>query len=141
LGAATWVPAVAGRVWNIARTRVAGANSLGVITTPGDEELGLSSEEISAARLKLARGEVKDRNTAARRSRRSSNGLLILYPISRYSGHDDGGTGRSREPLFADPDGPLACDLIGLALSFPPTKQSAPAEAYLEGTARWLPAY
>lgn len=141
LGSASWVPAVAGRVWNIARTRIAGSNSLGVITTPGDEELGLSPNELSAARQKLARGEVKDRNTAARRSRRSRNGLLILYPISRYSGHDDGDRGRSREPLFDDPDGPLACDLIGLAVSFPPTKQSAPAEAYLEGTARWRPAY
>lgn len=139
LGFANWAPKSAGKVWNLARTRIAGSNSLGVITTPGDEELGLTLEELEAARRKIATGEVKDRNTAARRSRRSSCGLLILYPISRFSGHDEGGTGKSREPLFADPYDPLARDLIGLAVSFPPTKRAGPAEAYLEGTARWRP--
>ncbi len=139
LGSASWVPAVAGPVWNVARTRIAGSNSLGVITTPGDEEFGLTPSELQAARIKVATGEIKDRNTAARRSRPSSCGLLILYPISRFSGYDEGGTGKSREPLFADPYGPLSCDLIGLAVSFPATKRAGPAEAYLEGTARWRP--
>lgn len=139
LGAANWIPTAAGTVWNVARTRIAGSNSLGVITTPGDEEFGLTPDELEKAHQKLASGEVKDRNVAARRSRPSSCGLLLLYPISRFSGHDESGTGRSREPLFADPRGPLASDLIGLAVSFPLTKTAGLSEAYMEGTARWQP--
>lgn len=139
LGAASWLPPSAGKAWNISRTRIAGSNSLGVITTPGDEEFGLTKEELDRARQKLASGEVKDRNVAARRSRHSSCALLLLYPISRYSGHEDGGPRGSREKLFEDPKGPLARDLIGLAVSFPPTKKAGPAEAYLEGTAKWQP--
>lgn len=139
LGAASWVPSTAGKVWNLSRSRIVGSNSLGVITTPGDEELGLTPEELESAKRKLAMGEVKDRNVAARRSRHSTCGLLLLYPISRFSGHDEGGVGGSRERLFADPNDPLACDLIGIAVSFPQTKKAGPSEAYLEGTARWQP--
>lgn len=139
LGSATWIPSVGGTVWNVARTRIAGSNSLGVITTPGDEELDLTAEELSKARAKISSGLVADRNTAARRSRPSERGLLILYPISRYSGHDDTALGRSRAPIYEDPDGPEARDLIGVAVSFPPTKKPGPTEAYLEGTARWRP--
>lgn len=139
LGPANWLPAGMPSVWNLGRTRIAGSNSLGVITTPGDEEFGLTEDELQVARNKLKDGEVKDRNTAARRSRRSSCALLLLYPISRYSGHDDTPPGKSREPIYADPDGPSARDLIGLAVSFPATKKVRPAEAYLEGTSRWRP--
>jgi hypothetical protein len=63
--------------------------------------------------------------------------LLLLYPISRYSGFDGTPPGKSREPIYTDPDGPTARDLIGLAISFPRTKKLGPVEAYLEGTARW----
>lgn len=139
LGAANWLPPAAGKAWNLSRTRIAGSNSLGVITTPGDEEFGLTPEELDQAKQKVASGAVKDRNVAARRSRRSSCGLLLLYPISRYSGHDDGGPQGTREKLFANPDDGQACDLIGLAASFPVTKKAGPSEAYLEGTARWQP--
>ena len=65
--------------------------------------------------------------------------MLLLYPISRFSGHDDGGAQGTREKLFADPNDGLACDLIGLAVSFPVTKKAGPSEAYLEGTAKWEP--
>jgi hypothetical protein len=139
LGRANWLPDGMKSVWNLGRTRIAGSNSLGVITTPGDEEFGLTDEELQIAQSKLKTGEVKDRNTAARRTRRSSCALLLLYPISRYSGHDGSPPGRSREPIYADPDGPSARDLIGMAVSFPATKKVRPAEAYLEGTSRWRP--
>lgn len=139
LGAANWLPPTAGKAWNLSRTRIAGSNSLGVITTPGDEEFGLTAEELEQAKQNVASGAVKDRNVAARRSRRSSCGLLLLYPISRFSGHDDGGPLGTREKLFADPNDGQACDLIGLALSFPVTKKAGPSEAYLEGTAKWQP--
>jgi hypothetical protein len=139
LGRANWLPDGMRPVWNLARTRIIGSNSLGVITTPGDEEFGLSDEELQLAKKKLKDGEFSDRNTAARRTRRSSCALLILYPISRYSGHDGSAGGKSREPIYADPDGPTARDLIGMAVSFPATKKVRPAEAYLEGTSRWRP--
>jgi len=139
LGAASWLPPTTTTAWNLSRTRIAGSNSLGVITTPGDEEYGLTREELEEARQKIASGAVKDRNVAARRSRRSSHALLLLYPISRYSGYDLDKSERLRERLFQDPDGPEACDLIGLAVSFPSTKKAGPAEAYLEGTAKWQP--
>lgn len=138
LGFATWVPASLGTVWNLSRTRIARSNSVGVITTPGDEEFGLYPEELENAKRKLTSGEVKDRNVAARRSRSSTCGLLILYPISRFSGHV-GEIGESREPLFEHPDDGNATDLIGLAVSFPTTRKAGPTEAYLEGTARWQP--
>lgn len=139
LGRANWLPDGMKPVWNLARTRIVGSNSLGVITTPGDEEFGLTDEELKVAQDKVRDGETKDRNTAARRARRSSCALLLLYPISRYSGHDGPPLGKSREPIYADPDGPSARDLIGLAVSFPTTKRVRPAEAYLEGTSRWRP--
>lgn len=139
LGAANWLPTAAGVAWNLSRTRIAGSNSLGVITTPGDEEYGLTPGELEQAKQKVASGAVKDRNVAARRSRRSSCALLLLYPISRYSGYDLDKAEGLRERLFQDPDAPEACDLIGLAVSFPPTKKAGPAEAYLEGTAKWQP--
>lgn len=139
LGRATWLPDDEGPVWNIARTRIRGSNSLGVITTPGDEAFGLSSEELQKMEKGLAEKVFDDRNRAARLTRSSACGLLLLYPISRYSGHDGASLGKTREPIYADPDGPMARDLIGLALSFPQTKRVRPAEAYLEGTVRWRP--
>ncbi len=139
LGRANWLPEGIPAVWNLSRTRIAGSNSVGVITTPGDEEFGLSDHELQIAQKKLKDGEFKDRNTAARRTRSSSCALLLLYPISRYSGHDGTPLGKSREPIYADPDSPSASDLIGLAVSFPATKKVRPAEAYLEGTSRWRP--
>ncbi len=139
LGRASWLPDGEGPVWNLARTRIRGSNSLGVITTPGDEAFGLNDTELRVVEKKLANKEFDDRNRAARMTRSSGCALLILYPISRYSGHDGGALGKTREPIYANPDGALAHDLIGLALSFPQTKRVRPAEAYLEGTARWRP--
>lgn len=137
LGTATWLPAVEDAVWNIGRTRLKGTSSLGVITTSGDEAFGLSENELREMERKLASGEEKDQNRAARFSRSSGCGLLLLYPISKYSGRDKLTSGR--ELLYENPDGPLARDLIGLALSFPKTNSAQPIEAYLEGTARWRP--
>jgi hypothetical protein len=137
LGSATWVPSALGKVWNVSRSRIRGSNSLGVITTPGDEEFGLDPDELREAKLKVADGALKDRNQAARLSRASAHGLMILYPISRYSGHES--DSKSREPLFADPDGPNAREVIGLAFSIPKTKRPGATVAYLEGRAKWRP--
>ena len=139
LGSATWLPDGEEPVWNIGRTRLKGTNSLGVITTPGDEAFGLTEGELKTMEKMLRDGVHTDRNRAARLSRSSKCGLLLLYPISKYSGRDDGPLAKAREPLFADPEGPTARDLVGLALSLPRTTKAGPSEAYLEGTARWRP--
>jgi hypothetical protein len=59
--------------------------------------------------------------------------------LSKFSGHDGSKLGKSRQPLYADPRRATAKDLIGLAVSLPKVTRDRPAEAYLEGTARWRP--
>lgn len=137
LGSASWLPTGEAPVFNLGRTRIKGTNSLGVITTSGDEAFGLNDAERQEMERKLESGEEKDRNRAARLTRSPKCGLLLLYPISKKSGCDT--LAKGRELLYANPNGPLARDLIGLAISLPRTNSAQPVEAYLEGTARWRP--
>lgn len=143
LGIASWLPESVGPVFNIARTRIKGSNSLGVITTAGDEAFGLSMDELlQAEKLVQAGVQTKTLNRAARLVRESSSGLLVLYPISRYSGHDDGsnvGVDSAREPLFSNPEDGNARDLIGISVSFPKAAKERAAQSYVEGTAKWKP--
>jgi hypothetical protein len=136
LGKADWgVPG--GQIWQISRTRLKVTESLGVITSPGDEAVGLSKEAKERRDQHVKEG--KSENRAARLARPPEEGLLLLYPISRNSGHDLDGSGPSR-PLYADPRDPRARDLIGLAISFPQANQPELAvDAYLEGTVGWRP--
>jgi len=141
LGSALWLPGAVGPVHNIARTRIKGSNSLGVITTAGDEAFGLTPEQLDAAEKLVSEGsETKTLNRAARLVRDARSGLLILYPISRFSGYDEGskvGAGSAREPLYQDADGGDARDLIGFAVSFPKAARDRPARSFVEGTAKW----
>jgi Z1 domain len=122
LGTADWgLPN--GYVSQISRSRLGQTDSVGVIVDPEDEALGLDTDK---------------RGREARAERPSEEGLLLLYPISRFSGHDLV-QGSNRRRLFDDPDGPLARDLVGLAISFPRSKQSVNLEAYLVGTVGWSP--
>lgn len=139
LGRATWLPKGEADVWNVSRTRIKGTNSLGVITTPGDESFGLSDAEIVTMDEMISSGKETDRNRAARFSRSSSKGLLLIYPISKNSGQDKSSLAKAREELYKNPRSATARDLIGIALSFPKTKSNDPTEAYLEGTSRWRP--
>lgn len=144
-------------IWQISRRRLQLTESLGVITSPGDEAVGLNSE----ARLRMQdimnRGVLPDNivswrirsnqrviseNVAARAVRLPTDGLLLLYPISKYSGYstdDTGIQGSGRRPLFDNPEDPRARDLIGLAISFPQSNHAQQVEAYLEGTVGWRP--
>lgn len=141
LGTAQWLPASVGPVNNIARTRIKGSNSLGVITTAGDEAFGLTSTQLDAAEKLVAEGnETKTLNRAARLVRDPSSGLIVLYPISRFSGYDEGskvGADSAREPLYRDPNGGEARDLIGFAVSFPKAAIDRPSRSFVEGTAKW----
>lgn len=123
LGDADWgLPG--GPIHQISRSRLEHSDSLGVITDPEDEAIGL---------------DVDQRGKAARHARSPDNGLLLLYPISRHSGSDLVVKESPRRPLFRDPQAEHARDLIGLALSFPRSEQPQEVEAYLEGTVSWRP--
>jgi hypothetical protein len=131
-----------GPVWQISRSRIGDTESVGVITSPGDEACGLSDEQrqraLELSNAAAAEGRVISENSAARKVRPATHGLVLLYPISRHSGHDLGDTGGRRQ-LFDDPLGPLSRDLVGLAVSFPESLQPQRVEAYLEGTVGWRP--
>lgn len=122
LGVADWgLPA--GPVSQVSRSRLGQTVSVGVITDPEDEAIGLDTAK---------------RGRHAREERHSSEGLLLLYPISRFSGRDLE-AGGSRRALFDDPLGPQARDLVGLAISFPRSAQPQRVEAYMEGSVGWRP--
>lgn len=141
LGYADWNLPV-GPIAQISRSRLGETDSLGVITSPGDEAIGLTDELKRLAedlvQAAQAAGRTKSENSAAREVRPAEEGLLLLYPISRRSGYDleDGG---NRRPLFDTPNGPQARDLVGLAISLPRSNQPQRVEAYLQGTVGWRP--
>ncbi len=142
LGYADWA-LPGGPVSQISRSRLRNnTDSVGVITSPGDEATDLDDQlQIQAqAIVDAARREskTKSENRAAREVRPATNGLVLLYPISRHSGYEITGPG-SRRPLFDDARSPLARDLVGLAISFPKSNASQTVEAFLEGTSRWRP--
>lgn len=143
LGTVDWLPKSVGPVHNIARTRLKGSNSLGVITTAGDEAFGLTESQLETAQGLVAEGKVtKTFNRAARLTRDPSSGLLVLYPISRYSGYDEAsktGAESAREALYERPDGGDARDLIGFAVSFPKAAKDRSTVSFVEGSAKWMP--
>jgi hypothetical protein len=122
LGTADWgVPG--GTIAQIRRTRLrSDPNSIGVVTEPGDEEAGLDSAQIARAR-EITRKDGIGANPAARSVRAPAEGLLLIYPISRHSGHELP-AGASRQPLFENPNDRVARDLIAFALSFPPSERA-----------------
>ncbi len=128
-----------GVIYPVRRTRLTGnPNSLGVITSPGDEEEGLSEEQLGMARGLVESGRY-DRNRAARHIRDATDGLLLIYPISRYSGYNLPHGGR-RQQLYDDPESPMANGIIGLALSFPRSERAQSIRGeYVVGTVGWRP--
>jgi hypothetical protein len=137
LGVAEWgIPDR--QLFQMARSRrSADPNSLGVLTEPGDELLGLTDDERAqvAARQQAASIGV---NPAARQIRSPRTGLLLLYPVSRYSGQD--ASGETRIPLYENPDGVHARDIVGMAISFPESERAQHVYGeYVVGTAGWRP--
>lgn len=116
----------------IERTRLRDTNSLGVITSPAHLGLGLSEEQRESARTESGAPSGK----RLREVRDPSEGLLLIYPISRYSGWDgDENVARNdRQPIHPDPaDAPDASDVIGIAIAMPPSSTAATVE-YVVGT-------
>ena len=74
---------------------------------------------------------------AARIVRPPNEGVLLVYPISRYSGYDKK-DGDLRVRLYDDPDDPRAQEIIGIALSFPKSdKAQVVLGEYIVGTVGW----
>jgi hypothetical protein len=135
LGEAAWnIPG--GRIWQISRTRIKDSDSLGVITSPGDEEIGLAEDALARKQQFMDAGDGV--NVAARKARPPEEALLLIYPISRRSGHDLA-SGGIRRPLYDNEADERARDLVAIAVSFPESRQPQPLEAYLEGTVGWRP--
>lgn len=119
----------------ISRSRLkADAQSIGALVSPpkagdlgaADESVDLSDEQIAAA-TDEADG-FPTRGHALRWQRPRANGLLLIYPISPAS--IPGPNARNRDPLFDNPVG--RPEVIGIALSFPPSDTGATVE-YLAG--------
>lgn len=144
LGSVTWLPDNQPTA-QISRSRLkASPDSLGVITSPDDETIGLPANLMDQAeKLRseaMQRNETKSIGRAAREVRSHRNGLLLLYPISRFSGAEiEPDEKHARQPLFENPKSQNARDLVGLAVSFPQSKQRQTVEEYLEGTVGWRP--
>jgi hypothetical protein len=118
------------RISLIERTRLDGSNSLGVITSPAHLALGLPEDRLQEARARDGRTLS---GSALRRLRDKREGLLLIYPISRYSGRRNGQAVAvaGRKPIFADPE--AGVDVIGVALALPPSASAATVE-YVVGT-------
>ncbi len=106
----------------VSRTRLKGANSLGVIVDPDDENIGLSQAT---------------RGGASRQIRSPEEGLIILYPISKWSGNDGKSPKGNRAPLFDDPNDSCAIDLVGLGISFPKSAYRDTMSNFVYGTVDW----
>jgi hypothetical protein len=116
----------------IERTRLRDTNSLGVITSPTHLGLGLSQEQLDGART----GSGAPSGKRLREARDRSEGLLLIYPISRFSGWDgEQNVARNeREPIYPDPARAAEmADIVGIAVAMPPSSTAATVE-YVVGT-------
>ncbi len=116
----------------IERTRLRDTNSLGVITSPAHLGLGLSDEQRERARTESGASSGK----RLRDVRGPSEGLLLIYPISRFSGWDgaENVARNDRQPIHSDPAAATdAADIIGIAMAMPPSSTAATVE-YVVGT-------
>jgi hypothetical protein len=95
----------------------------------GDEEIGLTDEQLAAARASVERAGSFPR--ALRQQRNPRQGLLLLYPISPASRPREGT--HSRLPLFDDPAN--VPTVVGIAIVFPASDSAATIE-YVVGSVR-----
>jgi hypothetical protein len=137
LGQANW-GVQGGTINMISRSRLrSDPDSLGVLTSPDDETTGFNDEQMARAR-QLRQSEDIGLNPAARRVRAPSNGLILLYPISRFS-RPDSEPSKGRQAVFEDPRDATARDIVGLAISFPRSTNAQPVRGYSVGTVGWAP--
>ncbi|MFJ5713727.1 Z1 domain-containing protein [Neobacillus sp. NPDC093127] len=117
-----------GEINLINRSKIINTNSLKAIASADDQKLGLNEEQISYAE-ELKEQENMKIAEALRYARDPRQGLLLIYPISKYSTvRSDDGDDRdpTRERLFSDPDS--AEHVIGIAVVFPHSDNAATVE-------------
>ena len=137
LGQADWGLS-SGAINMIARSRLrSDPDSLGVITSPDDETTGFNAEQMDKAR-QLRQAEDIGLNPAARRIRDPAEGLLLIYPISRFS-RPESESARGRQAVYEHPGDASARDIVGLAISFPRSPNAQPVTDYVVGTVGWTP--
>ena len=135
----SWIVAVAGRtveeprlggpidlgidggqpIFPIERRRIEGTDNLKAIVSASDEAIGLDR--------RIASGMPDAKGREFRALRAATEGLLIIYPISKYSGHGGAQRVAKREPLFADP-AQKGETVIGVGISFPRSSSGATVE-------------
>lgn len=123
----------------ISRNRlVSDPDSLGIITNPGDEIIGLNAEQLERV-TELRETTRQAANPVSRLVRSPSEGLLLIYPVSRFSGYE-------REPrpsrlrMYEDPNNPLSQDVVCFAISFPKSDRAQVLRGeYVLGTVNWNP--
>lgn len=121
------------RIPLLARSRKLIPNtSCGVITDKDDETHGLSDAQKEQAEQEWNDRQYPTRAHAFRAQRSPEEGLLLIYPISRYSKPRgvQSGRVRRRQPLFDDPESGVT--VVGYAVSFPFSESTA-AVTYVAG--------
>ena len=121
------------KIKQISRTRVLDTESIKVLRSSSDEKIGLSKEELERFNEFTKDGDTE--GNAARKARSPNNGLILLYPISRFSKPDNTNIAKGiRRPLYNNLDDSRVRDLIGIAISFPYSTQPQPEVSYVVGT-------
>jgi hypothetical protein len=128
----------------ITRTRErSNPRSIGVLINPataggrpgvGDEEIGLTEGQIQRARANAERGGFRTLGKALRAERDRGEGLLLLYPISRFS--SPRANSEKRIPLFENPERD-GCTVVGIALVFPASDSAATIEYIVGSVSEW----
>ena len=109
------------------------STSCGVITDKDDELHGLTEQQKAHAERAWEDGLFPTRAHAFRAERPSEEGLLLVYPISKYSQPRKTSSGRfqRRRPLFDEPE--QGVTIVGFAVSFPYSESAATVE-YVSGS-------
>lgn len=114
------------RVPLISRTRMKqDPTSMGVVTDPGDELIGLSEEALSAAQEQYREFPGVALSVRQREQRDPAEGLLMIYPISPAAEPDTRRT-KNRVRLFEKPE--QVPTVVQYAVSFPFSKSDATVE-------------
>ena len=117
-----------GEVHALSRSRLrADPDSVGVLANPpknktdaGDQARGLTSAQITRAHDNWRNENLPGFGSALRHQRRPTEGLLCIYPISKFSKAKE--SNKNRRDLFDDPA--KGVPVIGLSLLFPPSEKA-----------------
>jgi hypothetical protein len=101
----------------------------------GDEEIGLTEDQMRHARANAVAGVYRTLGDALRAERDRREGLLLLYPISKLSS-PRGAHSEKRIPLFEDVERD-GCTVVGIAMAFPASDSAATIEYIVGSVGEW----